>query len=214
MPILSASQIAQVAANAGFKGNGLVVAVAVALAESGGNTEAVDHDSNGSTDYGLWQINSVHGVTQSAMFDPVQNAAEAYNLSSGGSNWSPWVTFTTGAYVGHLPAAQSAVTGVVPGVSLASWYDPGGVLNDIGKAAAAVGNPEDAVGTVTGTAGLISSAEAAVNFVTNTGNWVRLAYILGGSGMVLFGIVELARNTDIGSKAISGAKDAAIVAAV
>src|SRR4051812_48178503 len=38
----------------------LDTAIAVALAESGGNDQAMHKNSNGSTDFGLWQINSVH----------------------------------------------------------------------------------------------------------------------------------------------------------
>lgn len=72
------------------------MAAAVALAESGGKSDATNSNTNGSTDRGLWQINSVHGGQST--FDPIANAKAAINISSNGKNWSPWVTFTTGAY--------------------------------------------------------------------------------------------------------------------
>jgi len=46
------------------------------------------------------------------------NANEAYRISSGGSSWSPWVTYNTGAYCNHLDEAQAAVERLNPTPSL------------------------------------------------------------------------------------------------
>ena len=72
------------------------IAAAVALAESGGNADAKNVNTNGSIDRGLWQINSVHGGQST--FDPIANVKAAINISNNGKSWSPWVTFQTGAY--------------------------------------------------------------------------------------------------------------------
>lgn len=72
------------------------IAAAVALAESGGNPNAKNLNSNGTIDRGLWQINSIHGARST--FDPGKNADGAVAISSGGRNWRPWVTYNTGAY--------------------------------------------------------------------------------------------------------------------
>jgi hypothetical protein len=62
MAEMTAEQVAAVAQKAGFVGEGLIMAVAIAWAESGLNpaAEAFNKNSGGnvtSTDRGLWQIN-------------------------------------------------------------------------------------------------------------------------------------------------------------
>lgn len=92
--VMDRKQVGQLAQRAGFGDTG--IPVAVAQAESGLNSNAVNRNSNGSIDRGLWQINSIHGSLST--FDPQRNAAAAYSISSGGSNWRPWVAYKTGAY--------------------------------------------------------------------------------------------------------------------
>jgi LysM repeat protein len=73
-----------------------VVAASIAMAESGGNPNAVSPTA----DYGLWQINATsHGAQ--ATFDPLANAQAAVSISSNGADWTPWTTFVTGAYSGR-----------------------------------------------------------------------------------------------------------------
>src|SRR5947209_3734980 len=72
------------------------LAAAIAMAESSGVSSASNTNSNGSIDRGLWQINSVHGAQST--FDVNGNAKAAIAISSNGTNWTPWVTFNTGAY--------------------------------------------------------------------------------------------------------------------
>ena len=74
------------------------MAAEIAMAESGGNPNATDHDSNGTADRGLFQINSTWGSL--SVYDPLGNAQAAVSISGGGSNWEPWVTRQTGAYRG------------------------------------------------------------------------------------------------------------------
>jgi Lysozyme like domain len=107
----SAVQVAQTAKNNGFSGNGLVISVAVALAESSGWTQAVLVDSDCSRDRGLWQINSYwHSeVSDAQAFDPNGCAQAAYTISSSGSDWTPWTTYQNGAYQQYLGEAQDAV---------------------------------------------------------------------------------------------------------
>lgn len=103
---LSVSQIGAVAQTAGFEGEGLVMAIAVAIAESGGDPAATDHDSNGTVDRGLWQINSVHvKYSGSCDYDPACCARAAYEISGRGNNWSAWVTFQRGEEIAYLPEA-------------------------------------------------------------------------------------------------------------
>ena len=36
-----------------------------------------------------------------ATFDPIGNAKAAIQISQDGTNWSPWTTYTSGAYAGR-----------------------------------------------------------------------------------------------------------------
>jgi hypothetical protein len=111
-PDLSVAQIGTVAAAAGFSGSGLVMAIAVALAESGGNPKATNLDSNGTVDRGVWQINSVHAEYSAACdYDPSCAAGAAFSISAQGTNWGAWVTYQHGAEIPFLPVAVSFVEG-------------------------------------------------------------------------------------------------------
>ncbi|WP_198348118.1 transglycosylase SLT domain-containing protein [Plantactinospora sp. KBS50] len=125
---------AQVAYAAGFRGNPLVTAVAVAMAESSCNPSAVGSNGPtsgcpyGSLDRGLWQINNCYHptVTDTCAYDAQCNANAAYSISSGGSNWQPWSTYNNGAYASYLSAAQAAVNRLGGGGT-----PPGGVTGTI-----------------------------------------------------------------------------------
>lgn len=102
------AELVQLAHAAGIPNDELAIAVAIAMAESSGNPNAVDKDSNGTVDEGLWQINSSHGFTGNE-FNPTTNAQSMAIVSNGGTNWTPWVTYNTGAYQQYLPEAEQAV---------------------------------------------------------------------------------------------------------
>ena len=72
------------------------IAAEIAMAESGGQQYAVSPTN----DYGYWQINGSHGPAL-ATFNPIGNARAAIIVSSNGSNWDPWTTYTSGAYQGR-----------------------------------------------------------------------------------------------------------------
>lgn len=75
------------------------MAAEIAMAESGGRQYAIDTNGGRSTDRGYFQINSVHGSLST--YDPIGNAKAAVIISNDGLNWTPWVTFNTGAYKGR-----------------------------------------------------------------------------------------------------------------
>lgn len=70
------------------------IAAAVAIAESGGRSEAAGTNTNGSVDRGLWQINNqAHpNVSDQCAADPVCNATAAIAISGNGTNWRAWCT--------------------------------------------------------------------------------------------------------------------------
>jgi LysM repeat protein len=72
------------------------MAAEIAMAESGGRQYA----HSPTNDFGYWQINGGHGPAM-ATYDPLGNARAAIAISSNGSNWRPWTTYTSGAYQGR-----------------------------------------------------------------------------------------------------------------
>ncbi len=109
--------LAVAAAQAGFTGQGLRLAVAVGLAESGGNPTARGPNPPtpgcpaGSTDRGAWQLNNCyHPEVADACADDLACAArETYRISAAGSDWREWTTYTSGAYHTQLAAADQAL---------------------------------------------------------------------------------------------------------
>jgi hypothetical protein len=114
MSILSIAQLSQIAANAGFSGQSLKDIVAIAMAESGGNTQAVNSNDPYGGSYGVLQINGAHftsgTTTKECAFDPQCSFNYAYQLSNGGANFRPWGTFTNGSYQRFLPQVGDAST--------------------------------------------------------------------------------------------------------
>ena len=129
--ILPRAQIETFAKNAGFSGQDLEDAVAIACAESSGNPEEYDaetaffNEHNFSADArlgqgscGLWQIfRHEHPELQTwNLDDPQVNACAAYLVyMKAGRRFTPWSTWTSGKYRQFLPAEAAAP-------------EPGGVL--------------------------------------------------------------------------------------
>jgi len=72
-----------------------VMAASIAMAESGGQQYA----TGAAGERGYWQINPDHGSLST--YDPLGNAKAAVIISDDGTNWTPWTTYTSGAYVGR-----------------------------------------------------------------------------------------------------------------
>ena len=71
------------------------MAAEIAMAESSGQQFA----TGAAGERGYWQINPDHGSLST--YDPLGNAKAAVIISDDGSNWTPWTTFTSGAYQGR-----------------------------------------------------------------------------------------------------------------
>jgi hypothetical protein len=123
---------------AGFSGQGLKMAYAIAMAESSGNARA--HNPNagtGDNSYGLFQINMLGGMgperrrryglkSNEALFDPLTNARVAFKMSNGGRNWGPWSTYGSGAYKKFYGGSGATVSNSGPG----GYYTGSGVGGD------------------------------------------------------------------------------------
>jgi Lysozyme like domain len=161
----------------------LTLAVAIALAESGGNESITHTNSNGTIDVGAWQINSVHRRTHpnwtTAWLKVLENNAQAMaEVSGGGSNWSPWATYTNGRYqqfmdrartaVGNTPTSSDPITGLADKFS-GLVPDP---LADIAEAAI----------------GFVTTINDAARWIGDPSNWVRVVQVVGG---ILLGIAAV-----------------------
>jgi hypothetical protein len=113
------NQIAAFALNAGVPQANLQIASAIAMAESGGDQNAINPGHPGDPEYsvGLWQINiNAHTqYTAAQMKNPQLNAAAMYKISNGGTNWYPWGTYTNGSYKQYM---QTPIN--VAGVTMAT----------------------------------------------------------------------------------------------
>ncbi len=119
------------------------MAAAIALAESGGKANATNHNTNGSTDRGLWQINSVHGAQST--YNVKLNTRAAISISGNGKDWSPWTTFQTGAYKKYLQSGVAPQGGGPAGSGGGGGGGGGGGLG-IGSIADLFSAPVDAIG--------------------------------------------------------------------
>jgi hypothetical protein len=95
---LSCSGLEALWESAGGSPGAAFTAAEIAMAESSGRQYASLYNTNGTTDRGYWQINSVHGSLST--FGAYANARSAVLISNNGRDWSPWVTYDTGAYQG------------------------------------------------------------------------------------------------------------------
>lgn len=90
----SFTQLQDLWKQAGGNAASAVMAAAIAMAESGGDSQSTNNNGNGTTDRGLWQINSIHGGLST--YDPMANAKAAVQISGNGTTWRPWCTAWSG----------------------------------------------------------------------------------------------------------------------
>lgn len=172
----------------GFPVDQLATGIAIALAESGGRTTAVGGpNSDGSKDYGLWQINDVHKdmVLFPQWRNAVANTQMAKSIYDAAGGWTPWSTFNSGAYREHADAANRGAHAAVNGPSMESGLvevTPGGVAADV------AGGAVDAVKGVVGTVGDLIGA------LLDGHTWVRVLEVAGGGVAVLAGLYLLAES--------------------
>lgn len=197
-------EVASLAKGYAFGGSAQIIAVAVALAEHGGNVNpnAVNRNNDGSTDTGVWQINSVHRRahptwTETWLKDPKNNASAMSVVSKLGADWSPWRTYETGAYKAYLQRATSAhfaVTDSIPDIpGVGSIPNP---LEAAQDAATAIGN----VG---------QTLAGFFEWITDPNTWRRIALVVLGGAVAVVGVGVLARGTEVGQAVEDAARKVA-----
>jgi len=120
---LSAKQIAQVARQAGIPEDKIPTMVAIAMAESRGDSEAHNPEYPDNS-FGLWQINMLdepgyylgaerrqkYGLSSNEQLkDPLTNAKAAFDILNS-QGLGAWSVYTSGTYKDFLPDARAAVS--------------------------------------------------------------------------------------------------------
>lgn len=191
----SADCIAAVAASAGFGRDRATLerVTAVALAESGGKIAVVHNNTDGTHDVGLMQINSVHKYSDAEMKVPSRNMAAAWKISNEGRNWTPWVTFKTGAYLLYMPTAKLGVQKIVSeGYTFGTQW----TFSDEPNPDNFKDNPliPDSLEEQLNTLGSIVQFPVKVlGWISNRDNIFRLIKVTVGVGIVVIGLGIVAR---------------------
>jgi hypothetical protein len=181
--------IADYAYQAGLRNPAKIsMAVAIALAESGGNPKA-HNDKGRDNSYGLWQINMLAHTTSElgigsndALYDPVTNAKAMVKISKSGATWKPWTTYPLKA-AAFLPAATAAVALYLANPSKQAEYVVGTVDQVTDGAASLAQSVSEAVQTPV----------RIMKWLTDPGTWVRIGLFGIGAAMVVSGVVIFAR---------------------
>lgn len=172
--VISDAAIATAARAGGFTGDDVVMATAIALAESGGDIYAYNPKAP-DLSYGLMQINMIgdmgperrkrFGLSKNTdLFNPAVNmrVAKAFKVSRG--NWNDWSTYSAGDYKTYWNRARLAAG------------SPNTPLPDGATAVNA---------STGGVSGAASSLSKAADFLQQWQTWARLGMIVGGGILIL-----------------------------
>jgi hypothetical protein len=190
--VLTDSQLASWVRGAGWQTlDEMVTAIAIAYAESSGRIDAKNTNLDGSVDYGVWQINSVHAdlFAKYPEWWTVSNAVMAYELyKSKGNKFTDWVTYNTGAYKMFTSHARAAASDVSAPAN-----------TDLGDAGVAGSDQTTTTTIIPGVDAIASSlaafstATAAVaSWVSDVRNWERVGMVLIGGALVVGALVMVA----------------------
>lgn len=197
---LSDAQLVDLAYVAGWRKKNTVIAVAVALAESHGEVTATNHNTDGSTDYGPWQVNSSHfrdpnwpsAWTPPSLYLPSNNARAAFRVYTE-QGWGAWSTYKSGAYLKYMNRARAA-------------YDKSQVSSAVGNQAPPTSasflgintpnwlggfNNPSVLGAGASAANAISSIPDFLSRLFQAGLWITVIKVLGGFILMGYGLRSL-----------------------
>lgn len=191
MTTLTDAQVAGYAKGAGFSGGDVPICVAVCHAESGCRTDVVNsNNADGTRDYGLMQINSVHSqlLASGNWQNPDDNMRMAYSVFQS-QGWHAWTTYNSGAYKPFLGAGLAA-SGAAPLTSTPGTAQP--------------------VGIVSGTEGALSGIADFARTITDPHTYLRVAIFLAGLFLLFVGLIGFTRVKQGAKLAAKAAEVAAI----
>lgn len=186
------------AKQAGFPDNVIAEAVAVSIAEN--RSGAVDArggpNSNGSYDYGMWQINEkAHPglFARHPQWWSVSNANMAKEIwAEAGNSFRPWSTWKAGLHKPYMSRGEAAAKnapwgGVDQNTPNEEWNIPG--VSDTVDAITAVAETLRGIGNgIKAAAGAVFKAGF---WAGNPNNWERVALVVAGGGLLIVGTTLL-----------------------
>lgn len=189
-------QIAAWARTSGFATlNDIITAVAIALAESSGRIDATNANLNGTTDYGVWQINSIHAdlFNRYPEWWTITNAQMAFAVFQG-SGWKAWTTYNSGAYQLYMGRARAAATDAsAPGAT------------DLSAGSTVAG--QDSTKNETIIPGFDSLAQSFSSFstavaataawISDPHNWERIGIVLVGGALIVGALIVVAGDKTV-----------------
>lgn len=208
--VLSMVDVAGLAYDAGLRNPAKIAqAVAIASAESGrdparlGDTgRAGERTADGrhwGPSVGLWQIRSIteergKGTTRDgdALKNPAHNAKAMVEISGSGGNWSPW-SVTSPLDVIGFARYRAALPVAVQSTSAALAKKGTEAAGDKAEeAAGAVLEPvEQLAGTISDA---MQTPVRVVNWFTEAGTWVRVAYFAGGGLLLVLALAQVVKG--------------------
>lgn len=175
-----------------------VTAVAIILAESGGNPWAHnDCPATRDDSYGLFQINMYGDLKAERaklynldstwnLFEPKKNAEVAYDLfKRRGNTFGDWSTYNSGSYLKYVARASKAVQAPSPDLPTLEGF-----------------LERNAPDPVKGVAD-------ALAFVTDSENWKRLGLFVAGGIAIIVGVMLWAKESPTVRSAVSTATSVA-----
>lgn len=195
--------------NAGGSISQAPTAAAIAMAESGGCSAALNTNDNGGTQssWGLWQISDgTHNQPVTGILDPETNASAAVTKwRKAGYSFSPWGTYTSGAYRQYVsnsttpdyPAAPPSVRNDAPPTAGAG---AGATVGDT----CAIGIPKIAISFAPDFPGFCILSKGQLRAVLANG------VILAGAAIALTGLFLIAKvainDTTVGRSVTAAAQ--------
>ncbi len=219
--VLTQLQTAYYAYRAGFRGDDLWKAVAIAGRESGYKPGIHGSDSaqnKVSGDRGLFQINYIHderllaeGLIQNKtdLFDPAVNARVAYNLyQRSGNSFHPAWSVGEGGWNGtgdpltgtarHQDGARIAAAQILANPNVVPTSTTPTVpqniqdyFDDLDGTLVALPGNNDIMNPFDGITDMASAVIAIVRQLLNPRTWIRILYAIGGLGLIGIGLVTL-----------------------
>lgn len=239
MADLTFAQLEALWIQAGGSKQAAPVAAAIALAESRGNPNALNNNpATGDYSVGLWQINYYGNLapartaefgTPAQVANPLANAKAAVALSGGGANFTPWTTYTSGAYQANMPGGSAGVSlGTTPAYSrgarpsgsgggvLGGLESIGGDLLGAGESVALgplgiLGSISGIFGDAIGGIGDVKDALKVILWLFSPVHWLMAFEILVGTLLMILGLFFLGQEAAgiEGRDDIGSAKDVA-----
>lgn len=177
------------------------IASAISMAESGGRDEA----DNGAGDLGYMQIEiAAHpDVSAACAHNFACATTKAVQISKGGTDFSPWTTFTKGTYKDFLGNAAhtspvgtastgdpaTAADGLIPGPLLNTL--PGGPLLNLVPGLGSGGGIKNPLDGLKAVAAFFSKALTLFYPAT----WLRIGKIVLGFSLILYGLNALFKSS-------------------